>query len=138
MPLEDSLKNLIVNEYGSLRQFAPYTGLPYSTIASILRRGIDNCNAQNLKAICSPLGISTASLLDGKIEKLPQDENELSHKETIDIVDYLIKLNNSDEYLVLDGKELEESEKDYMKDMVEILVDVMRTRRMRKEKENKK
>ena len=67
MSIEEQLKNLILKKYKSLRQFAPYTGLPYSTIAAILKRGIMNSNIENVFKICEVLKISVDDLVNGKI-----------------------------------------------------------------------
>lgn len=66
MTLEDDLKKLIIEKYGSVRQFALQIDVPYTTIDTILRRGIDNSNVSNIIRICKKLEISVDKLLDKK------------------------------------------------------------------------
>ena len=56
--LEEKIKNLIIEKYGSVRQFALKIDVPYTTIDSILKRGIDNSNVSNVIKMCKALGIS--------------------------------------------------------------------------------
>lgn len=64
--LEDKLKELIVEKYGSVRQFALKIDIPYTTVDSILKRGIDNSNVGNVIKMCKALDISIDNLLDNK------------------------------------------------------------------------
>lgn len=56
--LEEKIKNLIIEKYGSIRQFAIKIDVPYTTIDSILKRGIDNSNVSNVLKMCKALDIS--------------------------------------------------------------------------------
>lgn len=64
--LEDKLKNLIIEKFGSVRQFAMKIDIPYTTVDSILKRGIDNSNVGNVLKICKALNISIDYLLESK------------------------------------------------------------------------
>lgn len=64
--LEEELKEIIINKYGSVRQFALTIDIPYTTVDSILKRGIDNSNVGNIIKICKALDISIDNLLDGR------------------------------------------------------------------------
>lgn len=64
--LENKLKRLIIEKFGSVRQFSFSIGIPYTTIDSILKRGIDNSNVGNVIKICKALDISIDNLLDNK------------------------------------------------------------------------
>ena len=87
--LEDKLKNLIIDKYGSVRQFSFKIDIPYTTVDSILKRGIDNSNVGNVIKICKALDISIDSLLDGKeiISNLVFD-----NATKIDITNNIIKI----------------------------------------------
>lgn len=63
--LEDKIKDLIIEKYGSVRQFALKIDIPYTTIDSILKRGIDNSNVGNVIKMCKALDLS----IDKTIEK---------------------------------------------------------------------
>lgn len=64
--LEEKLKNLIIDKYGSVRQFSFKINIPYTTVDSILKRGIDNSNVGNVIKMCKALDISIDNLLDNK------------------------------------------------------------------------
>lgn len=64
--LEEKLKNIIIDKYGSIRQFAIKIDIPYTTVDSILKRGIDNSNVGNVIKMCKALNLSIDKLLDNK------------------------------------------------------------------------
>lgn len=64
--LEEKIKNLIIEKYGSVRQFAIKIDIPYTTVDSILKRGIDNSNVGNVIKMCKALNISIDNLLENK------------------------------------------------------------------------
>lgn len=64
--LEDRLKELIIEKYGSVRQFAFKIDIPYTTVDSILKRGLDNSNVGNVIKMCKALDISIDTLLDSR------------------------------------------------------------------------
>ena len=77
--LEEKLKSIIIDKYGSVRQFSFKIDIPYTTVDSILKRGIDNSNVGNVIKMCKALNISIDSLLDNKevISNLSFDNAEL-------------------------------------------------------------
>lgn len=76
--LENSIKELIISKYGSVRQFAIQIDLPYTTVDSILKRGIDNSNVGNVIKMCKELKISIDKLIDNKTISFILDDSELS------------------------------------------------------------
>ena len=60
--IEEKIKNLIIERYGSLVAFSEKIGLPNSTIDSILRRGIGKGKVDNVMLICNELQISIDGL----------------------------------------------------------------------------
>lgn len=62
--LEEKLKELILEKYGSIRQFAIKIDIPYTTVDTILKRGINNSNIGNVIKICKSLNISVDKLVD--------------------------------------------------------------------------
>ena len=63
MNIEDRLKSLILERYGSVREFTMSINMPYSTFDTILKRGIQNATVSNIIKICEALNISADSLL---------------------------------------------------------------------------
>jgi transcriptional regulator with XRE-family HTH domain len=67
MTIEEKLKEYILERYKSIREFTQVVDMSYSTIDSILRRGIGNSSVSNIIKICKVLSISVDALADGEI-----------------------------------------------------------------------
>ena len=67
MGVEEDLKKIIIDRYGSVNKFAIICDVPYSTIATIFVRGINKANISTVIAICKELKISADELANGKI-----------------------------------------------------------------------
>ena len=65
--LELKLKALIIEKYGSLKKFSDTINMPWTTLDSILKRGVANSNITNVLKITRELGLDTEKLVDGKI-----------------------------------------------------------------------
>jgi len=65
--VELKLKELIIEKYGSLKRFCEIIGMPWTTLDSILKRGIENSNITNVMKITKELGIDTESLAEGEL-----------------------------------------------------------------------
>ena len=65
--VEAELKELILRRYGSLSEFCKKIDLPWTTLDSILKRGVEKANIKNILKITSELGIDVESLAAGKI-----------------------------------------------------------------------
>lgn len=74
MTVEERLKELIIKEYGTMKEFTDHIGIPNSTFANILRRGVQNANVLTIIKICQALNISTDDLAEGKIVPLTRSE----------------------------------------------------------------
>ncbi|MBE6147434.1 MAG: hypothetical protein E7168_03775 [Firmicutes bacterium] len=64
--LENKIKELIIEKYGSVRNFSFKINIPYTTVDSILKRGIDNSNVGNVIKMCKALNLSIDNLIDNK------------------------------------------------------------------------
>ena len=65
--LEKKIKALIILEYGSVKAFSDKIKVPYTTIDTILKRGIFKSNVLNVLKICDALDIDTNELINNKI-----------------------------------------------------------------------
>lgn len=65
--LETKLKDYMISRFGSVNRFSTVCGIPYSTIATILDRGIDKATFSNMVKICQTLNISVDALIKGDI-----------------------------------------------------------------------
>lgn len=67
MTIEEKLKSLIIDNYGSVNNFSKTVGVTNSTVASVLTRGIQNASLSTVFKICKALNISADELSKGKI-----------------------------------------------------------------------
>lgn len=65
--IEHELKELILKRYGSLSEFCKKIDLPWTTLDSILKRGVDKANIRNILKITSELKIDVECLANGEI-----------------------------------------------------------------------
>ena len=81
MSIEDRLKDLIVQRYGSVLRFCNTHDLPQSTVATIFRRGIAKSNVSSVISICKSLRISADGLAAGQLlptgKDLPDSVEEI-------------------------------------------------------------
>lgn len=75
----DVIKKLIKKEGLSQRKFADKIDIPYSTLNSILQRGVNNAGVTNVIKICKGLGITVEELE----EMAEQDTTKLKKPTTI-------------------------------------------------------
>lgn len=59
---EKKLRNLILDAYVSLRQFSIEADIPYSTLMTMLTRGIGGASFDMVIRICRKLGIDPCEL----------------------------------------------------------------------------
>lgn len=57
MSRETKLRNLILDRYASLRQFAIVTDIPYSTLMTLLSRDIGGASFDVIIKICKQLNV---------------------------------------------------------------------------------
>lgn len=65
--IENKIKEIILEKYGSVKRFADKIGIPYTTIDTILKRGILKSNVLNVIKICNELNINVDELANGKV-----------------------------------------------------------------------
>ena len=57
MTREDTLRNLILDRYISLRQFSIEADIPYSSLMTLLTRGVGGASFDTVVKICNALEI---------------------------------------------------------------------------------
>lgn len=107
MTIENQLRELILLKHGSLREFTFNIGIPYSTLSTILKKGIMTATMSNMVKICNALDIKLDELVAGRIV-----ENKPSGI-LLDVEDILNRTKNNIEYpnVKIDGKIMDESTK---------------------------
>ncbi|WP_275543835.1 XRE family transcriptional regulator [Streptococcus sp. Marseille-P8640] len=125
---EEKLKQLILSRYSSVKSFAEENGMPYSTVRSILERGIMNANVENAIKICSALGIRPeifSPLLEiskGESDILPI-YNRLEEPRQEKVLDFAKgQLDEQENSKVVSIFNKSQDDEDYITDYVEGLV----------------
>ena len=72
----EKLKEIILQQYPSLRTFAKEVGIPHGTLVSALNNGIDGMAWSRFSAICDKLQINPATL-----EPIRNDKGSITEKE---------------------------------------------------------
>ena len=124
MTIEEKLKSMILEKYGSMMEFSKHIGMPNPTLASIMSRGIHNASIQNIIKICKELDISADELANNRI--VPNHHDDI--REVSDLLSYM-KMNISTYSLTLDGKPLSEAENEALMDALELCVEFIRRQR---------
>lgn len=65
--VEEELKQYILQRYKSIKEFASVADIPYTTLDSILKRGVGKANVLNIIRLCDALEIDTNALAQGVI-----------------------------------------------------------------------
>lgn len=65
--IEIKIKDLIVSKYGSVKKFSSKIKVPYTTIDTILKRGLLKSNVLNVIKICNELNIDINELANNKL-----------------------------------------------------------------------
>lgn len=65
--IEGKIKEIIIEKYGSVKRFSNKINVPYTTIDTILKRGLLNSNALNVIKICKELDIDVDELAENKL-----------------------------------------------------------------------
>lgn len=63
MNIEDNLKNTIERKFGNVKTFAEKIDLPYTTVRSILQRGVMNAKVENVIKIADGLNMRAEDLM---------------------------------------------------------------------------
>ena len=120
MTIEEQLKDLILNRYGSVVRFAEEVELSNSTVSSILYRGIHKASIDNVLKICKTLGISADELAQDKIVPV----REISHVSDISDLITAIKFET-----YIDGEKLSKDETQLLLFAINAAVEYIRMKR---------
>jgi hypothetical protein len=95
MSLESEIKQIIINRYGTLAEFSRHSKIAYTTIDSMLKRGIKNANVLNVIKLCDALNISVDKIRNGLIE--PAEVENITQNDFFLEVKTLLEKNLSEE-----------------------------------------
>ena len=105
---EDVLKDLILSKYKSIRDFTTQANIPYTTVDSVLKRGVLKSNVDTVIKICQFLGISADALINGEIKST-------THSNIVPDMDF----SSMNTILARNGKKLTAEEKN---ELIKILL----------------
>ena len=91
MSKEQILKNEILAQYKSVRQFAIEMEMPYSSLISALEKGISGMAYETVIGICKKLGINPIDFSKNKIEDVSSLDELSDHSKRL--IAYYSKLN---------------------------------------------
>lgn len=77
--MEERLRELIIDSYGSIPRLAEAIGLPSQTIYSALRNGIVGASVATVMPIAAALNIDPLLLARSKVVRLPDDQRGYVH-----------------------------------------------------------
>lgn len=127
MTVEERLKEMILKKYGTMKDFTDSIGVPNSTFANIMRRGVNNANVLTIIKICQALDISTDALAEGKIiPNKPQPVEQTKIEEIIDTAKQKL-LNGGN--LTLDDKPVNQMEVLQIVNALDAVVEVAKRNR---------
>lgn len=106
--IEEKLKNLILSQYHSIREFTLSAGIANTTFDSMMRRGIQNANVSSVIKVCNALHISADALAEGKIMTVTIANTETTTSAPLQIENVIkdFKTYLLSHELTIDGKTL--------------------------------
>lgn len=96
------LKKIIEQKYSSVKEFAQYCDLPYTTVYTILKNGVGKANVNNIIIMCKKLNITVEQLYN-MTDDIVNGSNEIFVKKEYDLLKELkekYQLTNI-EYVIL-------------------------------------
>ena len=134
MKVEEKLKDLIIEQYGSISEFSSKISMPNSTLVSVLKRGIHNSSVTNIIKICKALGISTDELAHDRIVPIHETMQNKSHMTDIEkIVEYTKRNLQDYDNLTIGGKPMSQNEIEMLLDALDIGIGIIKRNRERNE-----
>lgn len=129
MSIEEKLREYILSNYKSIREFVKVAGLPYTTVDGILKRGIANASIGNVLKICKALQISADELANGRIVPMSLDDSQ-NERDIESLIKYK-RQNLDDCNLFLDRKKLTPEEYGFILDGMEFTIQMIKKNRKR-------
>lgn len=127
MELEKILTEQMIAKSGSVQAFARESGIKYTTLLSMLKRGVHNANIDNVIALCNALNISADALAENRIEE--RDKPSAAENDLAAILENLIIRVQTDPAMTFDGLPVTKWEIGTTKKSIEFMLEVMRAGR---------
>lgn len=98
MSIEDEIKKMIESKYGNVKNFSIQNGLPYTTVRSILERGVLNAKVENVIKMADGLGMKAEDFLNrnskSSIEKIYNQLDPPRKTKVYNFAEYQLKEQN--------------------------------------------
>lgn len=132
MTIENRLKRIILEKYGSMREFSKQIGMSQSTFATIMNRGIHKASITNVIKICQALEISADELANDKIVPINGEVQKIIKKTEInELLAYTQENIDQLRCFTVDGKQMNNAEIELFLDGVNLTIELIRKRRER-------
>lgn len=132
MTIENRLKRIILEKYGSMREFSKQIGMSQSTFATIMNRGIHKASITNVIKICQALEISADELANDKIVPVNGEVQKIVKKTEInELLAYTDENMNQLRCFTVDGKQMNNAEIELFLDGLNMTIGIIRKRRER-------
>lgn len=125
MTIEEKLKDYILTNYKSVREFVKSAGLPYSTVDGVLKRGIANSSIGTVLKICKALGISADELANNKIVPAKIGMCHTFITEIPSMISYMRKNTHEYKDLTINGEPLTDEEWHFLLEAVDFTVEII-------------
>lgn len=125
--IEDAIKTLILQRYPSIRAFSIEKEIPYSTIDSILKRGVDKASMSSINKLTNALGMSIDDLNNTKQIKEKTYCDDGIFKSLLEIAGFSLTVSDDDcgtlVHKYADNKEYKNISVSQLDNLLEELVD---------------
>lgn len=114
MRIEDELKEKILEKFKSVRAFTTAIQVPYSTIDSMLKKGLNGTAVSTVIKVCESLNLEVDSLVNGEIKEKSSVAENLRAEDDDIILGYKIYQSLVDSGLINEGQELTPVQIDFL------------------------
>lgn len=132
MTIEEKLKDLILTRYKSMREFTQVADIPYTTMDSILKRGVANSSVSNIVKICKVLNLSMDDLANGEIVSRYEKRDPTPVTDVKDVVVDMKSKLYSAQQVTIDGRVIDIESVEPIFDALDIGVEMTRKKSMKK------
>lgn len=114
MKIEDQLKTKILDKYKSVRAFTTAIQIPYSTIDSMLKKGLSGTAVSTVLKVCENLNLDVAALVNGEIKEKSSVADSLLTEDNDTVLGYRIYKSLIESGLIVEGQELTPTQIDFL------------------------
>lgn len=114
MKIEDQLKTKILDKYKSVRAFTTAIQIPYSTIDSMLKKGLSGTAVSTVLKVCENLNLDVDALVNGEIKEKSSVADSLLTEDNDTVLGYRIYKLLIESGLIVEGQELTPTQIDFL------------------------